>query len=91
MTAVIEMTDADYAPRYFEDEFLGRLEHDYLKVELADPAWLWLIPRCQEGARYPDRHPSVELRDPMPRQRGLYPVCAGCAACRRRGRIAGHL
>lgn len=88
MTDVIAMADADYAARYSTDD--GQV-HDYLKRELADPAMQWLIPRCQEGALYPDRHPRVEISDGVPRQRGSSHTCRGCLVCRRRSRIEEHL
>lgn len=81
MTVMLAMTDADYAPRYSADHVLGGQVHDYLKRELADPSWLWLIPRCQEGQMYPARHPALEMREELP---GVDHVCPGCVACRRR-------
>ncbi len=76
--AVIAMTDADYTPRYTVDHISGGLVHDYLKRELADPSWEWLIPRCQDSRMYPDRHPRIEMRMPLDTD----PVCKACASFR---------
>lgn len=84
MATMIAMTDADYTPRYSADHILGGQVHDFLKRELADPSVQWLIPRCQEGAMYPPRHPRMDLREQVPRQRGADYVCRGCVARRRR-------
>lgn len=84
MTAVIAMTDADYEPRYCADRILGGRVHDFLKVELADGAILWLIPRCQEGAMYPVRLPLLEMREECP---GRDHVCEACLSRRRRGQV----
>lgn len=86
--AVLSMTDADYTPRYSSDHVLGGMVHDYLKVELADPAMRWLIPRCQEASMYPARHPLMEMRKPRP---GRDHECSACVSFRSSGRIEGRL
>lgn len=35
--------------------------HFYRKSELADPDVAFLMPWCQEGSLYPDRHPRLEI------------------------------
>lgn len=86
MTAVIAMTDEDYAPRYSVDHILGGMVHDFLKIELDDPSILWLIPRCQDGAMWPVRLPSLEMREERP---GRDHVCEACLSLRRRSQAEG--
>lgn len=86
MTAVLAMTDADYAPRYCADRILGGRVHDFLKLELADTSIEWLMPRCQEGAMYPVPQPRLEMREERPQRDH---VCEACLSLRRRGQVEG--
>jgi len=50
--------------------------HFYLKAELANPAFEFLVPMCGEDPMYPQRHPRVEVPRQFIRTNGFCVPCA---------------
>jgi hypothetical protein len=55
---------------------LDEKHHFYAKVELANPAYEYVIPWCQVDLMYPARHARVEVKSRYVATRGF---CLGCS------------
>jgi hypothetical protein len=58
--------------------------HLYRRAHLADTAYRYLIPRCEESAMYPARHPRDKVSINRLSGNGFCDRCVSCDAADRR-------
>jgi hypothetical protein len=64
--------------------------HLYRRDQLADPRFVYLIPRCEESKMYPDRHPRDMVGINQLSGNGFCDRCASCDVADRRERRASQ-